>query len=52
MEIQPKAVADATPRKVESFRTEMTALEHPKWIHAFLRRIARELVPAYVREGA
>ena len=49
LEIQSKSLADAE-RGIETTRMEMTLLDNLKRIHTYLKRIAREVLPAEVRE--
>ncbi len=48
LELQSGALAEVGPDQIEVIRMEMTALENLKRIHTYLKRIAREIVPADV----
>lgn len=49
LDIQSKAISEVGPSEIEIIRMEMTAFEYLKNIHTHLKRIAREIAPAEVR---
>ncbi|NOR40330.1 MAG: Na/Pi cotransporter family protein [Gammaproteobacteria bacterium] len=48
LELQSSALAEVGPDQIKVIRMEMTAVENLKRIYTYLKRIAREIVPAEV----